>query len=124
MVVGHHQPVLIWSRADQRRTKGGPLGEVADSRPLSDAYPVNLGVEGRSIPGKVDVLPGRHWICRNYLHRLGELLGETGHQVGVAGYHRLYRFAQPLLIKWTAQRDVELDGVDVVAVTCCGDGVK
>ena len=129
MVVGHDQKVLIWSRANQCRPKDGPLGQVADRRALSAAHPLNLGIKvpglaGEVGSGEIDGLPGRHRIRRNDLHRLGELLGEAGHQVGVAGHHRLHRFAEAIPIERTGQRDGELYCVDIVAVSLRGDGVK
>ena len=126
--------MLIWSRANHCRPKGGPLCQVADRGSLRDAHPLNLSVEVRGVAGEVgagqiglseiDALPGRHRIGRNDLHRLGKLLGESGHQVGVAGHHRLHRFAEAIGIQRAAECDVELYRVDVVAVRLCGDGVK
>ena len=123
-MVGHDQKVLIWSRANHCRPKGGPLGQVADRGSLRYTYALDLRIEVVSVTGEINVLPGRHRIGRNDLHRLGKLLGESGHQIGVAGHHRLHRFAEAIGIQRAAECDVELYRVDVVAVRLCGDGVK
>ena len=116
MVISQHKPVLICCSAEQSRPKGRPISQIAHGGAFGGTNPLDLLIEVVWVAViQVEILPGRHGIRRDDLHRLVELLGESGHQVWMPDDHRVHRIAQALLIKRTAQRDIELHRVDVVA---------
>ena len=42
----------------------------------------------------------------------------AGRQVGISGHYRVHGVAQPVLIEPTAQRDIELHRIHIVACRC------
>ena len=122
VVIGQHKPVLIGCGADQCRPERRLVGQVADRGALSRAQRLDLLVE--VAPGAGPGRPGHVGIGRDDLDRLVELVGESGRQVGMAGEHRLHGIAQPMPIEPTAQRDIELHRVHIVAGAVRDVGVE
>ena len=58
------------------------------------------------------------------VRRVVKLFGKSGYQMWMPVDHRVDRITQPVLIKPTAQSDIQLHRVNVVAATLSGAGVK
>ena len=73
--------------ADQRRPKGRLVGEITDRGAFGGAHPLDLLLDIDTLAAGVqlDIPPGHHGIIRDDLHRLVELVAESGHQVADAG---------------------------------------
>ena len=102
MVIGQHKPVPIWGGADQRHPKSRRVSEVADRGTFGGAHPLDLLFDVDAAGVQLDIPPPGRGISRDDLHRLVELLAETGRQVGMAVDHRVHGVTQAVLIEPTA----------------------
>ena len=84
--------------------------EIADGGAFGGAQPLDLVVVGR--PRSMD-MPGYFGIGRDDLHRLVELVAESGRQVGMPGDHRVHRIAQTVRVESTRHGEVQLHRVHV-----------
>lgn len=122
MVIGQHQPVPICCDADQRHPEPWLTGKVANRDVLGGAHPLDLRLDVAltvRAGAEVDVAPGRHRVGGDDLHRLVEAVAEPRHQVGMPVDHGLHRLVQPVGIKLTAQRELHLHRIHVVAALHC-----
>ena len=110
--------------ADQRRPKGRLVGQLAHCGAFLGAHPLDLLIDVDVFGVQLDIPPRRDWISRDDLHRLVELYVETGRQVRMPLDHRVHRIAQPMGVKGTAQRDVQLHRIHIVVVALRGAGVE
>ncbi len=106
MVIGQHKSVLIFRDADQRRPEGRLTAQIADLGALGGAQRLDLVLDVDTV--QLDVTPRRDGIGGDDLHRLVELVAESGHQVGVPVDHGLHRGAQAMRVERAAQRDRQL----------------
>ena len=116
--IGQHNPVPVWCGADQRRSEGRQVGEVADRGAFGGAHLLDL-----LLAVQIVVPPRRHGVGRDDLHRLVELFAEPGGQVGVAVDHRVHGVAQAPRVERAGDGDVELHRIQVTEVRS-GAGVE
>jgi len=92
------------------------VGDIADGGAFGRAHPLDPFLDVDVAGVQLDIPPGRHGILGDDLHRLLELRAEAGHQVGMAGDHRLHRAAKAVGIEPTCHGDVQLHRVQVTAI--------
>ena len=118
MVISQHKPVPIWCDADEGSSKGRLVGQVADRGAFGGAQPPDLLVGVEVAGAQLDIPPGRHGISRDELHRLVELVAESGHQVRMPVNHRVHRIAQPVRVKRPGHGDVQLHRIQSPSLPC------
>ncbi len=92
--------------ADQRGPKSRGVGKIEDRGALGRAQPLDLFID-IFVGALFEVLPCRHRIGRDDLHRLVELFPESGHQVRMPADHRVHRIAQAVGIKGTGHGEIQ-----------------
>ena len=123
MVVGQHEPVLVYRGANQHRPKWQLVGQVADRGTLGGALLRDLLLDIDTVGIHFEIPPRHFGVSRDDLHRLVKLVRESGRQVWMPSHHRLHRIVQAVVIERTVQRDIQLHRIHVVAILR-GAGVK
>ena len=105
--------MLIGCGADQGRPERWLLGEITDQGALGSAQQPDLLID--CIAGEIAVTPPHLRFDRDDLNRFGLPVAEPGREIGVPVHHGLHCVVQPVVINPTAQRDVDLHRVHIVA---------
>ncbi|VBA40348.1 hypothetical protein LAUMK13_03010 [Mycobacterium innocens] len=124
-MVGQHQPVPIRRDAEQRHPKHRLIGaQIADRGAFGGAHPLDPFLTVGVLAVHLDIAPPGLRIGRDDLHRLVESLAETGHQVRMAGDHRLHRLAQPGRVQRAGHGESQLHRIHLVVTAARGAGMK
>ena len=124
VVISEYKPVPIFCGADQNGPKRRLLGQIAHRGAFASTHPLDLLIDITIGGVELDIPPRRHRISRDDLHRLIELLTESGHQVRMPTHHRVHRLTQPVRVQRAAQRDIQLHRIHIVVAILRGAGVK
>ena len=116
VVIGQHNPVLSSGavRINATRNAGGSARSQTAARSAAHTRWI-CSSTSTSVASSSTYRHGGTGIGRDDLHRLVELLAESGGQVGMAVDHGVHRIAQPVRVERTGHRDVELHRVHIVA---------
>ena len=97
--------------------KAGLAVEVTDRGAFGGAHPLDLLLDIDTLAAgvEVDIPPGHRGIIRDDLHRLVELVAESGRQVRMPGHHGVHRIAQPVRVQRAGHGEVQLRGIHIVA---------